>query len=351
MAEKSESRRSHGFRDDRGAPLHVAPNSVLFGQLWGRTPARVWLRWIPIIALGLYGLWMLIVTPPRLALRPLVLPGVTAAVVFFITTIVLLWLRRRPHTSDQSPLAAYLAAHRVCGACGYDLHTVAPEADGCVVCPECGGAWHRDRFVMQDRDPRQDSQLAALAAAGRAIVAPNRIDDRGVPMRKVWRWPPPWLSFDAASTALEAFASGSTRRFNAVAVPVAALLWAGALATIILAADEPDTFAIVASTVVTFLITAIVWFTLGRIHRDRVTLREVRRMGLCPNCGHMLPTDAPPTFDGCTVCAHCRLAWRLSGPDGHAARLAPGAGVDASVAGATTSPRDPAAAAPSHPVA
>jgi hypothetical protein len=29
----------------------------------------------------------------------------------------------------------------ICAACGYDLHGLTPEPDGCTVCPECGAAW------------------------------------------------------------------------------------------------------------------------------------------------------------------------------------------------------------------
>ena len=29
----------------------------------------------------------------------------------------------------------------LCPGCGYQIHDVHPEEDGCSVCPECGGAW------------------------------------------------------------------------------------------------------------------------------------------------------------------------------------------------------------------
>lgn len=32
-----------------------------------------------------------------------------------------------------------------CGSCLYELQGQIPESDGCVVCPECGGAWRLDR--------------------------------------------------------------------------------------------------------------------------------------------------------------------------------------------------------------
>ena len=35
---------------------------------------------------------------------------------------------------------AYVAAG-MCPACGYDIASARVEADGCRVCPECGGAW------------------------------------------------------------------------------------------------------------------------------------------------------------------------------------------------------------------
>lgn len=31
----------------------------------------------------------------------------------------------------------------ICGSCGYALSGLTPGDDGCVVCPECGGAWRR----------------------------------------------------------------------------------------------------------------------------------------------------------------------------------------------------------------
>lgn len=29
----------------------------------------------------------------------------------------------------------------LCASCGYRIDEIEPEADGCTVCPECGGAW------------------------------------------------------------------------------------------------------------------------------------------------------------------------------------------------------------------
>jgi hypothetical protein len=35
----------------------------------------------------------------------------------------------------------YLPMHSMCPACGHSLTGLAPESDGCTVCPECGAAW------------------------------------------------------------------------------------------------------------------------------------------------------------------------------------------------------------------
>lgn len=346
MSAGRTSGRDSGFRDDRGAPLRLAPMSVLFGQLWGRTPPRVWLYWVPAIAFGLFVLWRAIVDPLPTSLRQMLISA--AAVGLICGIAIAVQMRRRPPVGASS-LAACLAAHGLCGACGYDLHTVAPEPDGCVVCPECGAAWHSDRFVLQDVDPRPSIPLAALAARGHSPAAPGSTDDRGVPMRRRWGWPPVWpLNDSPAHRELETFATTAMRRFHGRVLPIAALAWALVLLLIVRNSSPLDTLEIGISTVVTFLIAAIVCFAVSRIYRDRIMLREVRRMGLCPNCGRTLPAGSPPTFDGCTVCPGCRLAWRLSGPDGRAGRRAPSAGVDASGAAATASPPDRAGAAPSR---
>ena len=39
----------------------------------------------------------------------------------------------------------WVLSNYCCGACLYELQGLIPESDGCVVCPECGGAWRLDR--------------------------------------------------------------------------------------------------------------------------------------------------------------------------------------------------------------
>lgn len=51
-----------------------------------------------------------------------------------------IYLRRRSWRSAPAGRRALLTFH-VCASCGFDLSTLAPELDGCVVCPECAAAW------------------------------------------------------------------------------------------------------------------------------------------------------------------------------------------------------------------
>ncbi|MGQ0627830.1 MAG: hypothetical protein ACT4PL_06990 [Phycisphaerales bacterium] len=45
---------------------------------------------------------------------------------------------RRPTAEDARP---FVRACGKCLACGYDLSGTPAQADGCVICPECGAAW------------------------------------------------------------------------------------------------------------------------------------------------------------------------------------------------------------------
>lgn len=54
----------------------------------------------------------------------------------------------------------------MCGACGGDLRTADVETDGCVACPECGAAWHRDRFWPVDVAALDSAALRSLFKKG-----------------------------------------------------------------------------------------------------------------------------------------------------------------------------------------
>ncbi len=48
---------------------------------------------------------------------------------------------RLPLTAMPDEIVRVFNEFRRCASCAYSLKELSPEADGCVVCPECGGAW------------------------------------------------------------------------------------------------------------------------------------------------------------------------------------------------------------------
>jgi hypothetical protein len=54
----------------------------------------------------------------------------------------LLWIPCVRRTYDRKFVAAAMT-EGVCATCLYPLNGLAADGDGCVVCPECGGAWRR----------------------------------------------------------------------------------------------------------------------------------------------------------------------------------------------------------------
>ena len=73
-----------------------------------------------------------------------------SAVFFAITGVLILFtvlrpvMRRRQIRRLRRAKEIWgerVAAHCHCFLCAYSLDGLMPEADGCTVCPECGGAW------------------------------------------------------------------------------------------------------------------------------------------------------------------------------------------------------------------
>ena len=62
--------------------------------------------------------------------------------------ILLGWIRRGSFTR----IAEIYLSQGHCAACGYLLDDLTVEADGCVVCPECNGAWLKERVGDQLSD-------------------------------------------------------------------------------------------------------------------------------------------------------------------------------------------------------
>jgi hypothetical protein len=127
------------FVDDRGRPLRLATQDVIVEQVGGRRPvARLGVMWL---GFGLAALWA-VVSFVRNPAAPTV-GQLLGAIPFLFILMGMQRLMRPSRRLPVSALAARLAAYRRCGACGYDLRQIEPEADGCVVCGVCKRAWRR----------------------------------------------------------------------------------------------------------------------------------------------------------------------------------------------------------------
>ncbi len=107
------------------APLEWAPNRK------GAVP--LWKTFLVMAAYAVSGfllvfLYALCSKHVRASLGQLVAVGAMAAgLILILRGVIRAMLVRRPAAT--------------CGGCGYDLHGLQPQEDGCRVCPECGGAW------------------------------------------------------------------------------------------------------------------------------------------------------------------------------------------------------------------
>ncbi len=68
------------------------------------------------------------------ALAAFIVNGVVAAATIAVLLRVIAGMRARK-------VVARCLNERKCPACSYSLAGIAPEPDGCTVCPECGAAW------------------------------------------------------------------------------------------------------------------------------------------------------------------------------------------------------------------
>lgn len=91
--------------------------AATFGRTAGETPHFV------IRALGLFG--------PLIIIGVLLVAGV-------LSSAMRIWM---------PAVARYWLSIGECASCRYDISNIEPSSDGCVVCPECGGAWKINRVA------------------------------------------------------------------------------------------------------------------------------------------------------------------------------------------------------------
>lgn len=95
-------------------------------------------------------------------IMPVVMMGAFVAGMFVYT-------RRQARKNAPRLVEVYLASGR-CPCCEYSLEGAVAEPDGCVVCPECGGAWKGSRVRTGVSVP------TALREHRRRLVKPGRGD-------------------------------------------------------------------------------------------------------------------------------------------------------------------------------
>jgi hypothetical protein len=313
------------LRDDRGMVLAtVEPEHRREGlwqdrkKPWWSSPVWRWLSFLPVVGFVAYITWSRGWSP-----QPIPWLVVALGVVLFGPRVSTRGSVRRL-CSNAKRLAwgpiAWLSAYRHCGACGYSLAEVEAGEDGCAMCPECGAAWHRDRWTMAGQNPRENSELVGLlggAGWGRQSTANAFVlDDRGVPFKAPEGAYPKWVSAGGTDgSARERVRRGlnaAGNRWLVVAACVWVPVWAGLVALMVSWAQPfPREWwsQVFLFTVLVGLLGLLMLYLVRRVSiSDSVIRRVSLGEGLCPCCGGAMSGDAG--FDGCVACRRCSRAWR-----------------------------------------
>lgn len=311
------------FLDDRGRPVILAEFATVRESVYGTAPPFPWRRVVRWTLVAVCGTWIL------LSAFNAISPRIPMGCVWVLGPLIpaMAWSRGGKTATvkkDRAGCARLVRAGR-CGGCGFSLREIGHDADGYVACPECGAAWHQDRW----RNAPQDSIIDARTLLETpAKAAPQRweVDDRGLPLATSMLWEPKWYSaafdgFIRDMIAPERWAAAS--RFHAdgsaalVRQRIRYALWfaAGvcALASLlaIIGFDKVSTDAYTMSIVSSIVgLATAMWIAQTKVDARGLALKH----GLCPAYGEALDLDQPRQFDGCIQCAKCASAWRV--PEG-----------------------------------
>lgn len=226
-----------------------------------------------------------------------------------------------------------LLSHGRCGSCGYVLAQVPPARDGCVVCPECGGAWRQDRLgaregsdpaaapgesrpgrgflrALADRFPLSDAQDRIVGAIDPMLheISPQKLSALGP---------------ERVDRARRAVRQGTLRAryLQALAALVGAAVFLTPIVMVEIAmnraapalgpsASAPPVFLIATlGSVLPFLL-----FFLWRVRTCRtrslgsIAARALVHQQICPSCAGDLER-APPDAAGRRACPACGAVW------------------------------------------
>lgn len=215
-----------------------------------------------------------------------------------------------------------LVAQGFCGQCGYSLRDLPPAEDNCIICPECGAAWRKERLTWAWwSSPREVSRPAppsrpfrfvfyprgseAPDAAGRLVpaITPSMVQDcaessqgnDGAHWRSIWAELRPIGRLGRAVTSIVTAATAIVLSLSG-----ALGLWpALTMASIVLGA-------LVSALGVAFAF-ALWRGDLYMVREDVV--RVLTQHELCPSCAQQLTRVVDD--EHVVACSHCGSTWLL----------------------------------------
>lgn len=182
-----------------------------------------------------------------------------------------------------------------CGSCGYPLRSIEVDADGCRVCPECGGAWNTREWET----PRSSARGATMhpqvrTASGEMAMFRSDLDEAAA-----WR-----EAFAKVPIPLRWRLGGTGERATIV------LLCVGGVAIVIslmIANQGVGVLRVFPPTVACVLL--VLWLQ-RRVFRWSMErkVRVMTRRGTCPCCGGALVEGFTARYAE-KRCGACRNSW------------------------------------------
>jgi hypothetical protein len=259
------------------------------------------------------------------------LPIFVGTAVFWIGLVLLIiGMRILTRRTSSTSLAATAISMGVCGSCGYSLEHLQPEADHCVVCPECGAAWKLFRITRPHYGPARDRVPRANWVVKAARLVPMDaqlmgVDARGAYFRmldKRLRLLPAERRAELGAARVSTLRSALCRvglgwRWLVALLPISILFFAYTVLVRTMGdVRNDDRWAL--ACVLLILTGLFAWLSVGTI-RSQMFAPATKRgpvaaaLGVCNACGRDL-RQGEPQPDGCVVCTGCGAAWRRSSP-------------------------------------
>jgi hypothetical protein len=255
---------------------------------------------------------------------------------FLITMGVNVFLNFGRAGAGERAAADALLRRGLCASCLYGLGGLTPEPDGCLVCPECGGAWRAERVrevIAFDPDARAlaGAELTGAASRAAAALSTGTLRQRS-PFRDARRQKcllvPPRLEHETALAADPALRDRLCAAAKDIARSGRLLRWGTAgflalvgvvlpLGVILLSTVRKGVMpglAILPLLIPVASFGLLAWGVLrGNFgYRRKRIVRAMLARALCPACAEDL-TGRPIAADGLVECT-CGTAWSALAP-------------------------------------